>query len=565
MSISMIPVLLVRTYLDRCTLTFGVSPCTATGAVCSNTYSTCRDRANYTASAYERTYTQMDAPLPGQSSLERPYVSRVNLLPTEISDSLTVSGRLKVEMADDYTDGVSYWRRHFALNRNFKGRELRVLEGNFSVAGWFEGGWFEGGWFAGALEERFWGELVNVQYESNRVIIEAADPLKGLDDVDIPAKSEVKLAATINNSQTTITLTSSDEIQAAPSYVVIGDELVRYAAVDSDRNQITGCTRGAEGTEADEHNENTKVQPCHYFAPDNPFDVLQSMLTDLAGISSARVDTTAWAYWRDWPETDLDVEAIIWRPTSLRQLYFELVELMDCRSWVSEEQKITIRRNLPNVPGREYYELSDENSFILGSTNVDIDEKERLTKVAVYWDPVGLYEEGEPTLYSSLIVVADADAESANEYNGIISKDIYCRWLNYGLGTEEDLETYVTGLAGRILARRRDALEKLQVLVHPKDAAVLTGSYVLVTTSELYNPFTGATLSNQAFMVTRRQIQTNGLIELEMVRQSYNRICFVAPDATPDYDDADADDKEYGFIWSTDLLTPEAYRPYTIY
>jgi len=565
MSISMIPVLLVRTYLDRCTLTFGVNPCTATGAVCSNTYSTCRDRANYTASAYERTYTQMDTPLPKQATLERPYVSRVNLLPTEISDSLTVSGRLKVEMADDYTDGVSYWRRHFALNRNFKGRELRVLEGNVSTVGWFEGGWFEGGWFAGPIEERFWGQLVNVQYESNRVIIEAADPLKGLDEIDVPAKSEVKLAADIDNSQTTITLTSSDELQAAPSYVVIGEELVKYTAIDAKKNQISGCTRGAEGTEADTHNENAKVQPCHYFAADNPFDVLQSMLTDLAGIDSDRVDTTAWAYWKDWPETDMDVEAIIWRPTSLRRLYFELVELMDCRSWVSEEQLITIRRNLPNVPGREYFELSDGASFVLGSTKVDIYEEQRLTRVSVYWQPQGLYEEGEPAQYTRLGVAIDEDAESADEYDGTISKDIWCRWLNDTLGTEEDLEIYVAGLAGRILARRRDAQERLTVLVHPKDADVLTGSYVLVTTSELYSPFTGVALSGQAFMVSRRQIQTDGLIELEMVRQSYNRICFIAPDATPDYDDADAADREYGFIWSTDLLTPEAYRPYTIY
>ena len=48
-----IPVTVVEVDLDKCTRTYGVSPCTASGSSgneCYNTYATCQDTANFFAS-----------------------------------------------------------------------------------------------------------------------------------------------------------------------------------------------------------------------------------------------------------------------------------------------------------------------------------------------------------------------------------------------------------------------------------------------------------------------------------------------------------------------------------
>ena len=45
-----IPITVIELYLDSCANTYGVAPCTASGAVgseCYNTFGTCQDTANY--------------------------------------------------------------------------------------------------------------------------------------------------------------------------------------------------------------------------------------------------------------------------------------------------------------------------------------------------------------------------------------------------------------------------------------------------------------------------------------------------------------------------------------
>lgn len=69
---------------------------------------------------------------------------------------------------------------------------------------------------------------------------------------------EVNLAQNLSNVATTIYVDSVDNLFSEVSgtlltYVKINDEIIRYAAIDSGTNSLTGCTRGQFGTFAASH------------------------------------------------------------------------------------------------------------------------------------------------------------------------------------------------------------------------------------------------------------------------------------------------------------------------
>jgi hypothetical protein len=93
------PIWLVVLSMGYCSRTFGVAPCLATGEECFNTYPTCKYKSAFSQLGKNYKFTSADAPAPFDGV--RPYVTRVSLLPTEIKTTLTVSGRVTVEMADE--------------------------------------------------------------------------------------------------------------------------------------------------------------------------------------------------------------------------------------------------------------------------------------------------------------------------------------------------------------------------------------------------------------------------------------------------------------------------------
>jgi hypothetical protein len=95
-SLSREPCQLVIITLDSCSLTYGVSPCTATPATkCYNTFYTCRDTANYAKTTKDYKFTTNKAKSPFEAY---PYIDSISLLPTEIGRKITVKGRVKVDM-----------------------------------------------------------------------------------------------------------------------------------------------------------------------------------------------------------------------------------------------------------------------------------------------------------------------------------------------------------------------------------------------------------------------------------------------------------------------------------
>ena len=78
------PVTLVEIDRDVCSLTFGVAPCTATGAPCYNTWSTCADRPNFAVATQTIRFVKPRADVP-LAWAAIPSVMSASSVPTELN------------------------------------------------------------------------------------------------------------------------------------------------------------------------------------------------------------------------------------------------------------------------------------------------------------------------------------------------------------------------------------------------------------------------------------------------------------------------------------------------
>ncbi len=597
LSISRTPVTLVVVTLDFCQQSFGVAPCLATGTPCYNTFHTCKYKSAYTRGTKDYKFTT-NPQIPFRSG-ERPYLSEVSYMATEISDNLTVKGTTKITLADEPDTDVgtdpyvtqrplfpkipgTFWKKFIARNPNYSGRPVSVYEGYMGQP--------ESAYTLSAM-----GTITNVTVAPGECVIEIQDTLADLTQVDVPTKINCSLVAAIGTADDTITLSDVSEIPlpnqdiavmrralgsgqystetaTSTEYVLIGSEIIGYTGVDADTNQLTGCTRGQFGTTASAAAAKAKVELCRYYAPQNPFNLLLLMLQTDGGIDASQIDTGAFYYWQTFPAQDVNFSALITGSDTAKfsDLYFEIVDLLDCKSWVNEQGLITIARNLPNQPGRAYATVTDQANIMFQSTSVDLNDvrssglPSRITRFSLYWGKSVMGKSNDPTAFSYLNVAIDEDAESADDYGTPVDKGpVYCRWINFGNGSDAQLPAYVENLLARTVWRQRDALPLMTLDVELKDLAILTGQWVSLSTKRIQNT-DGTDISGMPMQVVKRQ-RSGSKITLELLKVCPRRILFVAPAGTPNYSGASGVQREYGFIAGSDGKMPNGDAGYGFY
>lgn len=379
--------------------------------------------------------------------------------------------------------------------------------------------------------ERFAGTIDNITLSKGKVTIEAVDLLSSLSDVTIAAEIEAELNADITATSVSLTLTDTDELTESTGYIKLSDEIIYYTAKNDTTNTLTTELqyRGMFDTTAAVHSEGDSVQPVYYFAPDHPHDHMDTLLT-LAEIDS-RMNTTAFADYRDFPGTAVDFSAIIHEPTKASDLFWELVNFTNSVVWQDEAQQISIRKLLANEPGRSYGSINDTEHIVGGSSSADLNDKSRVTRVILYWDRTTLGDEDEVSSYQTIEIAIDADAESANEYNDEIEERLFCRWLRHGYEQDELVDEYAELLTKRRLMAKRDAQEIVTFKVELKDEGLKTGDSTKLTTDTL-SEIDGTDLTAAAFMVIKRDPGKGKSNELEykVKRMPKKKICFICPD-----------------------------------
>jgi hypothetical protein len=207
---------------------------------------------------------------------------------------------------------------------------------------------------------------------------------------------------------------------------------------------------------------------------------------------------------------------VIFKKTKLSEIYFDLVNALDCMSWVGEGGKIKILKHseIPTtIPA-----LTDEANIIKGSDDVDLNEESRKTRWLLYWNRWDV-EKGlkDKEAYNRLTMAIDTVAESADEYNDEIEDVQYTTWINTDSDTSGNIASYLTDLLASRKARTRDALPIYTCAVELKDNDILTGDIVLISTDMLQDEH-GADYAGVAFQLIKKNPQGNK-IQMKFIRK----------------------------------------------
>lgn len=223
--------------LDTCSLTYGVSPCTAAAGVgneCRNTFKTCQDKPNYARATKTYKFVTLGAPLQGSDPM-RPYIKSVALSPTEIDPEAGVARRadVKLVLVDDVCSDIgldpyvttraqaaqgTYWTRLLARVHNYSGRWARLKRAYFT-AGWDDGQFVTENYIIDSIKGPVRGE----------VTIILKDPIKLADRQKVPFPTSGKLAVALGTNDLQIILNAGDGLEyESAGYVRVGDQVIRY-------------------------------------------------------------------------------------------------------------------------------------------------------------------------------------------------------------------------------------------------------------------------------------------------------------------------------------------------
>jgi hypothetical protein len=204
-AITKTPVTKACLILDYCANTFGVSPCTATGTKCYNTYKTCVDKPNFTQTVKSYKSCSNNAP---QSMIQllnaRPDLISAEYMATEIKEDKTITARINLTFEDepDYDqDTDPYWatRTPNLLNRTGT-RWKKLIERNPFYRGRL-GEVYEG--YEGILESEFVkrasAKIQNITRDGRNVKVELADDIADLSAKKHPYKSNIKLGENVGH------------------------------------------------------------------------------------------------------------------------------------------------------------------------------------------------------------------------------------------------------------------------------------------------------------------------------------------------------------------------------
>lgn len=228
-STTRIPVTKIVITLDYCANAFGVSPCTASGTQCYNTYYTCKDTTHFSRTTKEYKFCNTGALQQTVQLLNAmPLFIDKSYLSTEIQDDKTITARVNYNFADtpDYDQGIdpywktrngsllngkgNFWKKLFERNPFYNGRKIEEYQG-----------------FVG-LDENLYKlksslNIENVSRSGNTVTIECTDTIADLSNIDYPFKVNCKTAKDLN----ICTRVSSQSAMLGLDESVIGDMALR--------------------------------------------------------------------------------------------------------------------------------------------------------------------------------------------------------------------------------------------------------------------------------------------------------------------------------------------------
>lgn len=427
-----------------CENTYGVAPCTASGASgseCYNCRSTCQDLPNYAETTKTLRFTNSDTGIPKTGTFFPAIQGKVSTRPTSINvgnqnDKEGALGRratVSVTLSDfPYHDRLldkyaatrsyipqetgTFWRKFKARWPYYKGFPVRVRDG-------------EQGQALVDMRTRYYIlDTIDGPGDSGDVSVKAKDILALADDKRAlaPKLSEGAIAVGVGASPTSVTITPAEATDDFPvsGKAKIGGEAVSYTVPTQGTVILT--TRGIDGTEAKAHEAGTNFQPAYSITDVRIDEAIRGLLEGYANVDPAFWDPENTTEADTWMQSFV-LTGDVYEPTAVNELLAEMSTIGTLIWWDEVDQFIKIRAIRAGV-GDEIKDVNDAKNILAGSISLTDHPDEQTSQVWTYYaqiDPFGDVEDGRN--YDRINVRRDADTEEAS--GAVVIKRQYSRFL----------------------------------------------------------------------------------------------------------------------------------------
>lgn len=571
------PVQIVEVNQPRCGLRFGVGACTATGTPkCYNVWGTCKAKAAFDPTGSIK--WRFMAPRPGQwffgdfADADNPETHAIfadGLTVSTFAGELNVAGILEgkspfgvlsgatISMADPAWDDRwgDFYPADRPADRQFGFWEVWVPRNPFYAEIFvtiYDG--YEGQALGDMRKRLYVLDKVNGPDASGRVTLECLDParLADADKAKYPPTMEVRLLTAITETSQDVRVNVSalaDLTKAygntGARYLRIGNEILGYTGqteVEAGVYDLTGVTRGQLGTTAATAAVDARCQRAAHWRRLETWRIAQEILEE-SPIPNSLFDFTDWANEAvDWLSGIASTTTIA-EPTPMLQLLAEASQQGMFYVWWSEyDQQFRFEALKP--PQGDVPLLTEGGNLLADSTLIVREPDARVTRVFLYYAPRDPTQQGQPANYERLRGLVEGDNESEQAGGIIKERVVFARFIN--------TEGHAYQVIARILSRYRNTPEFLTFRVDSKDRALTMGSVCDVLSRQIKD-VEGVPVQRR-WQVVRFEEARHG--EIYVLRlQSFDligRFAYITADDAPDYLDATAEEREFGWWFSDD-------------
>jgi hypothetical protein len=262
--------------------------------------------------------------------------------------------------------------------------------------------------------------------------------------------------------------------------------------------------RGVRNTEAKAHEEGDTVQQCAAFSAP-PWEILRDLFQDFAGVDPAFIPYAEWQVEGELALPDFTLDALICKPTGVRELADEVCAQALVYAWWDEVNE-KIRFQVLRKPDEgQAYSLTDAQHLVEEAFAVEERPEQRLSAVilnARIFNPADKLKDA--VNYGIKLIRFDVSAGSANEYGDDRFAVQYARWLTDNSDTE--LDRIITGL----LALKRNTPREYRFSLDAKDRALGIGDLVQVETRTVTD-FEGHPLPRLAQIIEANEAEAGHL------------------------------------------------------
>jgi hypothetical protein len=431
---------LVEVDLDRCSLTYGASACTAsiptTGdKKCFNCYATCQDKTNYATETVTARYSTASSQLDVTFDAI-PNIAAVSIRPAKLALGESIGVRASINISfkdsrypdtgaegdryladrnyDPYTRGT-YWGKFRARWPFVQGSNIRVIRGDTDQT------------IAQMEVRHFIVDKVAGPDSGGSFTIQCKDALQLADGkkAQAPALSNGSTLSALNTTTTTITLDPlgiGSEYPASGVAQVGGEEIVTFTR----SGDVLTIVRGQSNTLPSSHDAGSRIQLCTEYSQKTVTYILNDLLINFANVPTSFIPLTDWTT-EDNNYIARNYSAIIAEPTEVNKLINELLEQTASTIWWDDVSKLMRFRVLRAVPTDSA--LYDDDQIVAGSFSAKDQPDKRVSRVWTYYGQINPLEKlDERKNYSSTLGTVSADSET--NFNGVSSiKRIYSRWI----------------------------------------------------------------------------------------------------------------------------------------